>query len=130
MDTLFMLAIGVVMLAAGPISTPWQLGPYNFGPFEAGPWAFGPWHMIGFIGLGTFSARFIIQWIASERRKQSVIPVSFWYLSIIGSLLLLAYALRRRDPVFILSYLFNSMIYLRNLHFIRRNKSEPAPAAE
>ena len=124
MDALLFMAAGLFMLfSTGPISTPWHLGPFALGAWDAGPWNFGPWHLIGFIGLGTFSARFIIQWIASERRKESVIPVSFWYLSIIGSLLLLAYALRRNDPVFILSYLFNSMIYLRNLYFIRSKKN-------
>jgi lipid-A-disaccharide synthase-like uncharacterized protein len=125
MDALLFLAISFVMvLTAGPISTPWHLGPFAIGPWIAGPWNFGPWHIIGFIGLGTFSARFIVQWIVSERRKESVIPVSFWYLSIIGSLLLLSYALRRKDPVFILSYLFNSIIYLRNLYFIRAKKKQ------
>ena len=76
------------------------------------------WEVIGFIGLVTFSSRFIIQWIVSERRKESVIPVSFWYLSIVGSLCLLTYALWRQDPIFILSYLFNGFIYFRNLYFV------------
>lgn len=78
----------------------------------------GAWEVIGFMGLAVFSARFIVQWIVSERRKESVIPVSFWYLSIVGSLLLLAYAIRREDPIFILSYLFNGFIYFRNLYFV------------
>jgi lipid-A-disaccharide synthase-like uncharacterized protein len=82
---------------------------------------FGVWELIGFLGLITFSSRFVIQWIASERRRESVIPVSFWYLSLVGSLLLLAYAFERQDPVFILSYLFNGFIYVRNL-FLIRNK--------
>ena len=78
----------------------------------------GPWELIGFVGLVVFSSRFIIQWIVSERRKESVIPVSFWYLSILGSLLLLSYAISRADPIFILSYLFNGLIYGRNLYFV------------
>lgn len=78
----------------------------------------GTWEIIGFLGLAVFSARFIVQWIVSERRKESVIPISFWYLSIAGSLLLLAYAIRREDPIFILSYLFNGFIYFRNLYFV------------
>ncbi|HON00628.1 MAG TPA: lipid-A-disaccharide synthase N-terminal domain-containing protein [Acidobacteriota bacterium] len=82
----------------------------------------GLWEFIGFLGLGVFSARFIVQWIVSERKKESVIPVSFWYLSIVGSLLLLAYAFRQRDPVFILSYLFNGFIYVRNLVLIHNKK--------
>lgn len=78
----------------------------------------GLWEVVGFVGLVVFSSRFIIQWIASEKKKESVIPVSFWYLSIVGSLCLLAYALVRQDPIFILSYLFNGFIYLRNLYFV------------
>ncbi|MEJ2080079.1 MAG: lipid-A-disaccharide synthase N-terminal domain-containing protein [Acidobacteriota bacterium] len=84
------------------------------------------WHVVGFLGLVVFSSRFIVQWIESERRKESVIPVSFWYLSIIGSLLLLSYALVRRDPVFILSYLFNGIIYVRNLYLIHRKRRAAA----
>lgn len=84
------------------------------------------WEVIGFVGLAVFSSRFIVQWIESERRKESVIPVSFWYLSIIGSLLLLSYALVRRDPVFILSYLFNGIIYVRNLYLIHRKRHAEA----
>lgn len=84
------------------------------------------WEVVGFLGLAVFSSRFIVQWIESERRKESVIPVSFWYLSIIGSLLLLSYALVRKDPVFILSYLFNGIIYARNLYLIHRKRRAEA----
>ena len=83
---------------------------------------FGFWEAVGFIGLAVFSSRFIVQWIASEKRKESVIPVSFWYLSIVGSVFLLAYAFVRNDPVFILSYLFNGLIYGRNLYFVYSKK--------
>lgn len=83
---------------------------------------FGLWEIIGFLGLVVFSSRFVVQWIESERRRESVIPVSFWYLSIVGSLLLLAYAMVKRDPVFILSYLFNGFIYGRNLYLIRSKR--------
>lgn len=84
----------------------------------------GVWEVIGFVGLFLFSSRFVVQWIASERRKESVIPVSFWYLSIFGSLFLLAYAFYRNDPVFVLSYLFNGVIYLRNLYFVYSKKAQ------
>jgi lipid-A-disaccharide synthase-like uncharacterized protein len=87
---------------------------------------FGFWQAVGFLGLVIFSSRFIVQWIVSERRKESVIPVSFWYLSIVGSLCLLSYALVQRDPVFILSYLFNGFIYVRNLYLIRARREAPA----
>ena len=86
----------------------------------------GPWEIIGFIGLLIFSSRFIVQWIASEIRKESVIPVAFWYLSIAGSLFLLSYALYRSDPVFILSYLFNGLIYGRNLYFVYSKRRQVA----
>ncbi|HUV13901.1 MAG TPA: lipid-A-disaccharide synthase N-terminal domain-containing protein [Acidobacteriota bacterium] len=85
---------------------------------------FGVWEIIGFVGLVTFSSRFIIQWIASEKKKESVIPVSFWYLSIVGSLCLLSYAIARSDPIFILSYLFNGLIYGRNLFFVYSKKRQ------
>ncbi len=86
----------------------------------------GIWEVVGFLGLAVFSSRFIIQWIASEREKKSVIPIAFWYLSIVGSLCLLAYAIERADPVFILSYLFNGFIYMRNLMLIRKNRKMEA----
>jgi lipid-A-disaccharide synthase-like uncharacterized protein len=86
----------------------------------------GFWEVVGFIGLVVFSSRFVIQWIVSERRRESVIPVSFWYLSIVGSLLLLAYAVVKRDPVFILSYLFNGFIYVRNLFLIHSRRRAAA----
>ena len=84
----------------------------------------GPWEIIGFVGLIVFSSRFVVQWIVSEIKKESVIPVSFWYLSIIGSLFLLSYALYRADPIFILSYLFNGLIYGRNLYFIYTKRKQ------
>jgi lipid-A-disaccharide synthase-like uncharacterized protein len=76
--------------------------------------------ILGFVGNLLFAMRFIVQWIASEKRGESVLPVSFWHFSIAGSILLSAYFIFRRDPVGIVSYLPNSVIYLRNLHLIRR----------
>jgi lipid-A-disaccharide synthase-like uncharacterized protein len=78
------------------------------------------WLALGFAGQVAFSGRFIVQWIASEREGRSVVPVAFWLLSIAGSLMLLAYALHRRDPVFIVGQATGVLIYLRNLHLIRR----------
>ena len=77
------------------------------------------WLGIGLLGQALFSARFLVQWIASERRKQSVIPTPFWYFSIGGGLTLFAYALYRQDPVFILGQGAGIFIYARNLYFIR-----------
>lgn len=82
------------------------------------------WLIIGFIGQGLFSARFLVQWLVSERQKRSIIPVAFWYLSLAGGLTLLSYAIHRRDPVFILGQSIGSFIYLRNLYFIRRDRKK------
>ncbi|MCK4947298.1 MAG: lipid-A-disaccharide synthase N-terminal domain-containing protein [Candidatus Aureabacteria bacterium] len=85
-----------------------------------------PWALIGWVGQLFFSSRFIVQWIATERKKQSIIPVSFWYLSIVGSLLLLVYGFYIKKPVYIVGYLFNSVVYVRNLYFIYKKKSVEA----
>ena len=80
--------------------------------------------IVGFVGNLVFSLRFVVQWLASERKKESVVPVSFWYFSIVGSLLMLLYFIFRRDPVGILGFLPNSFIYMRNLYLIRqKNRS-------
>ena len=87
------------------------------------------WIIFGFTGQAMFTMRFIIQWIASERKKESVIPVAFWYFSLGGGLILLFYAIHRMDPVFILAYLPGNFIYFRNLYFInKRKRAVPQPA--
>ena len=78
------------------------------------------WVIIGFIGQGLFSARFILQWIVSERKKQSIIPVGFWYFSLLGGVTLFAYALHKEDPVFIVGQGAGLLIYSRNLYLIRK----------
>lgn len=78
------------------------------------------WLAVGFVGQALFSTRFILQWLASERQKRSVVPVAFWWFSLAGGLTLLAYALHRRDPVFILGQGAGLIVYLRNLYFVRR----------
>ena len=80
------------------------------------------WLILGLFGQAMFSARFLIQWIATERQKRSVVPVAFWWFSIAGSLTLLAYAIYRKDPVFILGQSFGTTVYLRNLYFIRKQR--------
>ena len=77
------------------------------------------WIVIGFVGQALFSARFLLQWLASERARRSVVPTAFWYFSLCGSLVLLAYAVHRADPVFIVGQATGLVIYLRNLHLIR-----------
>ena len=80
------------------------------------------WLGIGLLGQALFSARFLVQWIASERRKESVVPTPFWYFSIGGGLTLFAYAVYRQDPVFIVGQGAGVFIYARNLYFIRARK--------
>ena len=79
------------------------------------------WLAIGFFGQALFSTRFLIQWIASERQGKSVVPRPFWYFSVGGGMTLLAYAIYRRDPVFILGQAAGLFVYARNLYFIFRN---------
>ena len=76
------------------------------------------WLIIGFVGLALFMLRFIAQWAASKEAGKSVIPVSFWYFSIVGTLVLAIYAIYRQDPVFILAQTTAFYIYFRNLVFI------------
>ncbi len=78
------------------------------------------WFVVGLIGQLFFSARFIIQWIYSEINKKSIIPVAFWFFSILGGVTLLAYAIHRKDPVFILGQSAGLLIYARNIYFIRK----------
>ncbi|MEQ8662656.1 MAG: lipid-A-disaccharide synthase N-terminal domain-containing protein [Gammaproteobacteria bacterium] len=86
------------------------------------------WVAIGLSGQLLFSARWLVQWVTSERRRRSVITVAFWYFSVAGSLTLLAYALYRMDPVFIVGHVANSAIYVRNLMLLLREKRGETPA--
>lgn len=89
----------------------------------------------GFTGQALFSARFLVQWIASERQRKSVVPVLFWYFSLGGGLTLFIYALYREDPVFMLGQGFGLIVYVRNLRLIRRERraaerlASPGPGA-
>ena len=85
------------------------------------------WIGIGFLGQGLFFGRWLVQWIASERRAESRVPVSFWYLSLIGGLITLAYAIYRRDPVFIAGQSIGAIVYVRNLMLIYRPPSKTVP---
>ena len=78
--------------------------------------------IIGFIGQGLFASRFIFQWIYSEKKGESAIPLIFWYLSIFGGFGLLVYAIFRKDPVIISGQIFGIFIYLRNLILIYKKK--------
>ena len=83
--------------------------------------------IVGFAGQGLFAMRFILQWLSSEKQAKSVIPVAFWYFSIGGGAVLLLYAIWRQDPVIICGQGLGLFIYLRNLYFIRRDRSKDAP---
>jgi lipid-A-disaccharide synthase-like uncharacterized protein len=87
------------------------------------------WVLLGFIAQGMFPMRFLVQWIATERAGHSVIPLGFWIFSIAGGLLLLVYALYRKDPVFIAGQAFGVFVYLRNLHFVMRDRKAAATPA-
>ena len=85
--------------------------------------------VVGLVGQLMFTMRFLVQWIASERARKSVIPVAFWFFSIAGGLVLFAYALFIRDPVFILGQGAGVFVYLRNLYFVYRERRTTALGA-
>ncbi len=87
------------------------------------------WVVLGFAAQGLFTMRFLVQWLASERAGRSVIPLAFWWFSIGGGLLLLVYALYRKDPVFIAGQAFGVFVYLRNLYFVLHERRQTAAAA-
>lgn len=86
------------------------------------------WVGIGFFGQALFFGRWLVQWIASEKKAESQVPISFWYLSLIGGLITLAYAIYRMDPVFIAGQSVGSVVYIRNLMLIHRANQAKSPA--
>jgi lipid-A-disaccharide synthase-like uncharacterized protein len=84
------------------------------------------WIVIGFLGQGLFFGRWLVQWIVSERQAESRMPIAFWYLSLVGGLITLAYAIYRRDPVFIAGQGIGAVVYIRNLMLIRRQGPQAA----
>ncbi|MEO6259447.1 MAG: lipid-A-disaccharide synthase N-terminal domain-containing protein [Thermoanaerobaculia bacterium] len=91
--------------------------------FDPRTWDF--WVLIGFVGQFLFAARFIVQWISSERRGISHIPVQFWYFSLIGGSIMAVYAIHRRDPVFVVGQATGLIVYIRNLMLIHRRPETP-----
>jgi lipid-A-disaccharide synthase-like uncharacterized protein len=88
------------------------------------------WLIVGFAGQFVFAARFIVQWVVSEREKRSHVPVQFWYLSLVGGAITTVYAIHRRDPVFIVGQASGLVVYVRNLMLIHRHVDrDPAPIA-
>lgn len=89
------------------------------------------WIATGFLGQGLFFGRWIVQWLASERSASSKVPISFWYLSLVGGLITLAYAIYRKDPVFIAGQSIGSIVYVRNLMLIyRENGTNPVKGGQ
>jgi lipid-A-disaccharide synthase-like uncharacterized protein len=87
-------------------------------------WKLDPfWFALGLAGQAVFFSRFLVQWIASERAGRSTIPRAFWWLSLTGAMLLLAYAIHRKDPVFVLGQAFGWVVYVRNLVLLRRGEA-------
>jgi lipid-A-disaccharide synthase-like uncharacterized protein len=76
------------------------------------------WATVALIGQLIFGGRFVLQWLVSEYKKKSYVPIEFWYLSILGSLILLAYSVHIKNPIFMLSFSLNTLIYVRNLHLL------------
>jgi len=88
------------------------------------------WLAFGLLGNAAFASRFLIQWIASERAGESVVPKAFWYLSLVGSLILLVYAIHLQNIVFTLAYLPNGIVYVRNLILVNRKEARLAATAD
>jgi lipid-A-disaccharide synthase-like uncharacterized protein len=82
------------------------------------------WIAAGLVGQGLFGARFLVQWLYSEKQGKSRIPDSFWYLSVAGGTVLLSYAIHRTDPVFIAGESLTLLVFLRNLHMLRKRPAE------
>ncbi len=81
------------------------------------------WKVVGWFGNAVFSTRFLIQWYATEKKKQVVVPQAFWWFSLVGALTLLCYSIHQKDSVFIFAYAFTWIPYSRNLVIHRRNKA-------
>lgn len=85
---------------------------------------FDPWIMFGFFAQFIFFMRFVVQWYASEKKKKTVVPVMFWYLSLVGTAMIFAYSIYRHDIVFVAASCLNFLLYVRNLQIYYRSKNE------
>ena len=85
------------------------------------------WITFGLLGQGVFFMRWVVQWVASEKSAQSRVPIAFWYMSLIGGLITLVYAIHIKDPVFILGQSIGAFVYIRNLMLIYRSPPTSAP---
>lgn len=100
--------------------------PDGFMPFQHNYWF---WKVIGFGGLIIFQARWVVQWLHSEKHKESRVPIAFWWLSLAGALLELAYFLRQQDSVGVCGYVVSGVPYTRNLMLVYRKRRLDAEAA-
>jgi lipid-A-disaccharide synthase-like uncharacterized protein len=91
------------------------------------PFEFNAWTAVGFLGQFVFGSRFIVQWISSERKGECHVPVIFWYLSLVGGLVLTVYAIGQKDIVFTLGQGLGVFIYIRNLMLIKKQKTSIEP---
>jgi len=82
------------------------------------------WATTALVGQAIFGGRFVLQWLVSEYKKRSYVPTAFWFLSLAGSLILLSYSVHIKNPIFMLSFSLNTLIYLRNLHLIYRHPNK------
>ena len=86
------------------------------------------WLLLGFAGQGLFTSRFLVQWVASEKKRDSVVPVAFWWLSLLGGTTLLTYAIHIQDPVIIFGQSMGLVVYVRNLMLVAKGKRRNAKA--
>ena len=119
-----LLAYMIYGLAAS--ATTFPMDPDGFMPLQH---HYLLWKVVGFIGLATFQARWVVQWLHSEKHKESRVPLSFWWLSLVGSLLCLAYFLRQQDSVGIAGYLVSAVPYTRNLMLVYQKRRADELAA-
>src|SRR3954466_869539 len=120
-----LLLIYTTYVLAAPTTFP--MDHNGFMPFQENYWL---WKCIGFAGIGTFGTRFLVQWLYSEKHKESRVPTIFWWQSLVGTVLCLAYFLRQQDSVGIAGYLLNVIPYPRNLVLVYRKKRQAREAAE
>lgn len=88
------------------------------------------WDIVGFVGQGMFTARFVVQWMASEKKSESVVPTAFWWLSLAGGLVTLGYAIAIESRVFIVGQSFGMIVYIRNLMLVARRRRKDARARQ
>ena len=113
--------VTAALLRLNPARMEWLINSlWHDGKFLGIQWSY--WKMLGWLANGIFFSRFFVQWYATEKKKQVVVPVAFWWLSLLGSVLLLSYSLHQKDSVFIFAYAFTWIPYIRNLVIHRRHR--------